>query len=598
MPRLELVETSLRHGQQALLVSRLRQRHAVAVAEPLDHCGFAALDVFGGSTVEASLRFLAEDPFERLRAVRAAAPITPLVGLLAGQALVAHRHQPDDLVDAFIGAAARAGIDIFRCYDPLNDVRNLGRCASAIATAGRQAEGVIVYSEAPHHDVDQIIRVGRALIDAGYASLCLHDPLGVLVATRAAETVRALREATGVPVAVSMVAQTGQATLASYLASLAGAGRVDVALSPLAGGSSMPAAEAVVAGFGGSDVDPGLDLAAVAEAALTLEQVLVEYADVADPFAMRLDTSALRGLLPPSAMGHALAELRARDSVARLGEVEAELARVRSELGFPPLMTPMAEILATQAVYNVCDGDRYATVSQEIKDYCLGLYGEPPYPIDREVRRLVNGREEAITCRPADLIEAALPAARRGLEREGIAGPGPEALVMYAMFPDEYLALARGEAVAERLSGEAVADAEPTAAGAAVEAPPKPESASAAQPPSLPVRELTVEVDGQAYSVRVIGGGGGGEATAVAPTGAPEGAPSVREGTVVAPMQGLLLKVAVSEGDQVHLGDVVAVLEAMKMQNDITATRSGRVARVHVKQGDVVKPRDPLVDIE
>ena len=595
MPRLELVETSLRHGQQALLVSRLRRRHAVVVAEHLDHCGFAALDVFGGSTFEASLRFLAEDPFERLRALRAAAPITPLVGLLAGQALVAHRHQPDDVVDAFIAAAAAAGVDIFRCYDPLNDVRNLTRCASAIARAGRQAEGVIVYSEAPRHDVDRVIHVGRTLIDAGYASLCLYDPLGVLVAARAAETVRALREATGVPVAVSMVAQTGQATLASYLSALSGAGRVDVALSPLAGGSSMPAAEAVIAGFGGSDVDPGLDLASVAEAALTLEQVLINYTDVADPFAMRLDTSALRGLLPPSAMGHALAELRARDDVARLGEVEAELVRVRAELGYPPLMTSIAEMLATQAVYNVCDGDRYATVSQEIKDYCLGLYGEPPFPIDPAVRRLVNGREEAITLRPADLLEPALPEARRGLEREGIAAPGAEALVMFAMFPEEYLALARGESVAERLSGDPAPAQEPAARGA-VEPAPEPESASAVEAPSLPVRELTVEVDGQAYSVRVIGATGGGVPAAATP--APGGAPTVREGTVVAPMQGLLLKVAVQVGDQVHLGDVVAVLEAMKMQNDIAATRSGRIARVHVKEGDIVKPRDPLVDIE
>src|SRR5215472_2492697 len=428
MPRLELVETSLRHGQQALLVSRLRRRHAVAVAEPLDHCGFAALDVFGGSTFEASLRFLAEDPFERLRALRAAAPITPLVGLLAGQALVGHRHQPDDVVDAFIRAAAAAGVDIFRCYDPLNDVRNLTRCAAAVASAGRQAEGVIVYSEAPVHDVDRLIAVGRRLVDAGYASLCLHDPLGVLVATRAAETVPAMRAALSVPIAVSMVAQTGQATLASFLAAEAGAGRIDVALSPLAGGASMPAAEAVIAGFAGSDVDPGLDLGAVANSALTLEHALVGYSDVADPLAGRLDTSALRGLLPPSAMGRALAELRARDSVARLGEVEAELARVRAELGYAPLMTPIAEILATQAVYNVCDGDRYATVSQEIKDYCLGLFGEPPFPVDAEIRRLVNGREEPITCRPADLLEPTVPTARRELAREGIGNPDDAAI--------------------------------------------------------------------------------------------------------------------------------------------------------------------------
>lgn len=596
MPRLELVETSLRHGQQALLVSRLRERHAVVLAQTLDHCGFAALDVFGGATFEAGLRFLAEDPFERLRAIRTAAPITPLVGLLAGQALVGHKHQPDDVVDAFIAASASAGIDIFRCYDPLNDVRNLTRCASAIAQAGRQAEGVIVYSEAPRHDLERVVQVSRLLVDAGYSSLCVHDPLGVLVATRAADTVRAIREATGVAVAVSMVAQTGQATLASYLSSLAGAGRVDVALSPLAGGASMPAAEAVIAGFAGSDVDPGLDLGAVAEAALTLEQVLVEYADVADPFAMRLDTSALRGLLPPSAMGHALAELRARDAVARLGEVESELARVRAELGFPPLMTPVAEILATQAVYNVCDGDRYATVSQEIKDYCLGLYGEPPYPIDREVRRLVNGREEAITCRPADLLEPALPAARRSLEREGIAQPGLEGLVTYAMFADDYLALARGEAVAEPLGDEPAAEPQAAGDGAASEPPPESEAPPAPDEAAPSVRELTIEVDGQAYSVRVIGAGA--PAPHADPAPVPEGVAAVREGTVVAPMQGLLLKVAVSVGDEVHLGDVVAVLEAMKMQNDITATKSGRIARVHVKEGDVVRPRDPLVDIE
>lgn len=599
MPRLELVDTSLRHGQQALLVSRLRERHAVAVAEPLDHCGFAALDVFGGATFEASLRFLAEDPFARLVAIRAAAPITPLVALLAGQALVGHRHQPDDVVDEFVAVAARAGVDIFRCYDPLNDVRNLTRCAAAIAAAGKQAEGVIVYSESPSHDADRITSLGRALVEAGYTSLCLHDPLGVLVATRAAETVAAVREATGVPVAVSMVAQTGQATLASYLASVAGAARVDVALSPLAGGASMPAAEAVVAGFAGSDVDPGLDLAGIAEAALVLEQVLLEYEDVADPFAMRLDTSALRGLLPPSAMGHALAELRARDAVAQLGEVESELARVRAELGYPPLMTPIAEILATQAVYNVCDGDRYATVSQEIKDYCLGLYGEPPYPIDPEVRRLVNGREEAITCRPADLLEPALPAARRALEREGFADAGADAVVTFAIFPDEYLALARGDAVAERLGGEAAPAPEPAPA----EAPPDEEAAgdvpAQEEPPPTAVRELTVEVDGQSYAVRVIGAVGPAPAGAPPPAAAPAGGrAAVREGTVVAPMQGLLLKVSVHAGDEVHLGDVVAVLEAMKMQNDITATRSGRISHVHVKEGDVVRPRDPIVDID
>jgi pyruvate carboxylase subunit B len=601
MPRLELVETSLRHGQQSLLVSRLRTRHAVTVAELLDRCGFAALDVFGGSTFEASLRFLAEDPFERLRAIRAAAPITPLLAMIGGQALVGHRHVADDVVDAFITTTAAAGIDIFRCYDPLNDVRNLERCSAAVAKTGKQSEGVIVFSDSPKHDVERLAQVGRSLVEAGFASLCLHDPLGVLVSTRAGEAVTALRDATKVPVAVSIAAQTGQATLASYAAAVAGAHRIDVALSPLAGGASMPAAEAVVAGFAGSPVDPGLDLNAIADAALVLEQSLLHYADVIDPLAMRLDTSALRGLLPPSAMGHALSELRERNALASLSEVETEVSRVRAELGYPPLVTPLTEIIATQAVYNVCDGDRYATISQEVKDYCLGLYGNPPEPIDKEIRRLVNGREEPITLRPADLLEPAMAALRRELGREGAGKPSDAMVVTYAMFPAETLALVRGDAVAERLDDEAVADGDVHVG--AVDGVPEPagsdEPAATAPDDSAPrsVRELTVEVDGQTYAVRVFGMSEAGGATAEpsTPSGSP---PVIREGTVVAPMQGLLLKVPVKVGDNVHIGDVVAVLEAMKMQNDIPATRSGVVTDVYVKEGDVVRPRDALVHIE
>jgi len=596
MPRLELVETSLRHGQQSLLVSRLRVRHAIPVAERLDGCGFAALDVFGGSTFEASLRFLAEDPFERLRAIRAAAPITPLMAVIGGQALVGHRHVPDDVVHAFIAAASTGGIDIFRCYDPLNDVRNLTACLAAVRASGKVAEGGLVYNDSPAGGVDRLVDTATRLTDSGFPTLCLYDPLGVMGAARASEVVTAMREATGVPVAVSISAQTGQAALACYAAGLSGAYRVDTALSPLGGGASMPAAEALIAGFAGTEVDPGLDLNSIAEAALALEEVLVPYADVMDPLAVRLDTSALRGLLPPSAMGHALAELRHRDSLNRLAEVEAEVTRVRSELGNPPMVTPLAEIIATQAVYNVCEGDRYATISQEVKDYCLGLYGEPPDPIDPDVRKLVNGRDEPITCRPADLLEPAMRAARRELAREGVRKPDDAAVATFVMFPHEYLALVRGEAKPERLGDEpAEAAPEHAPAGSAVE----PEDILPLPPVSTPpidVRELTVEVDGQSYSVRVIGA----RAQAGAPPdSAAQGAPiPVREGTVVAPMQGMILKVRVRVGDHVNLGDVVAVLEAMKMQNDITATRQGNIAEVFVEEGVVVSPRDPIVHIE
>ena len=595
MPRLELVETSLRHGQQSLLVSRLRLRHALPVAETLDHCGFAALDVFGGLTFEASLRFLAEDPFERLRAIRAAAPITPLLAMIGGQSLVGHRQVADDLVDAFIETAAAAGVDIFRCYDPLNDVRNLERCATAIAGTGKQAEGVIVYNEIPEHGLEWLGELGRRLVDAGYPTICLHDPLGVLSAASAGRAVSAIREAVGVPVAVSISAQTGMAALACHAAAVAGAYRADCALSPLAGGASMPAAEALIAGFAGTTVDCGLDLERVAAAALVLEQELVHYADVIDPLAARLDTSALRGLLPPSAMGHAIAELRERDAIGRLADVEAEVVQVRRELGYPPLVTPLTEIMATQAVYNVVEGDRYATISQEIKDYCLGLYGDPPEDVDRDVRRLVNGREEPITCRPADLLEPAMETTRRELIREGYPTPRPDAMVTYALFPNAFLAVERGEATAERLGDEP--DVEPAAG--AVDSPSDSDDADAEpsgdETPPVAVRELTVEVDGQSYAVRIIGGLDTGVSAVAAPSQA--AAPVVREGTVVSPMQGLLLKVNVKIGDHVALGDVVCVLEAMKMQNDITATRAGTITEVYAKEGSVVAPRAPLVQI-
>jgi pyruvate carboxylase subunit B len=595
MPRLELVETSLRHGQQSLLVSRLRLRHALPVAETLDHCGFAAIDVFGGSTFEASLRFLAEDPFARLRAIRAAAPITPLLAMIGGQSLVGHRQVPDDLVDAFIETSAAAGVDIFRCYDPLNDVRNLERCATAIAATGKQAEGVIVYNEVPGGGPDGLGDVARHLVDAGYPTICLHDPLGVLGAAGAATAVNVIREAAGVPVAVSISAQTGMAALACHAAAIAGAYRADCALSPLAGGASMPAAEALIAGFADTAVDCGLDLDRVAAAALVLEQELLHYGEVIDPLAARLDTSALRGLLPPSAMGHAIAELRERNALGQLAEVEAEVAQVRAELGYPPLVTPLTEIMATQAVYNVVEGDRYATISQEIKDYCLGLYGEPPEPVDRDVRRLVNGREEPITCRPADLLEPAMEATRRDLVREGYPQPTAEAMVTYALFPNAFLAVERGDAVAERLGDEPDLDLPVGAIDTQSDSDVDLTEPAGDDVPALPVRELTVEVDGQSYAVRIIGGLESGAGALVGP--APSAPPVAREGTVVSPMQGLLLKVNVSVGDRVALGDVVCVLEAMKMQNDITATRAGTITEVYVTEGTVVGPRAPLVQI-
>ncbi|MGH7723427.1 MAG: hypothetical protein ACRENL_11465, partial [Candidatus Dormibacteria bacterium] len=454
MPRLELVECSLRAGQQALLLSRLRRRHAVPVARALDGCGFAALDVFGGSTFEASLRFLGEDPFATLREIREAAPSTTLVASIGGQALTGHRQVSDDVVDAFIEVAAAAGIDRFRIHDPLNDVRNLRRAMEAARSAGREVEAAIVYADSPRHDPDRLEALAEELAGIGAEAICVHDPLGLLGVARVGDLIKRLVEATELPLTLSLSTQTGQAEFAAYAAAVAGASRLDVALAPLAGGASVPSAEGVIAALRGTELDTGIALEPVTAASAVLDHQLSVYTGVVDVPALRIDSAALRGLLPPAAMGHALAELRDRDQLDALDAVETEAARVRVELGHPPLVTPIIEIVATQAVYNVCDGDRYATVSQEVKDYCLGLYGSPPYPIDAEVRRLVNGREEPITCRPADLLEAALPTLRRELVREGVDTPDDATVVSFALFPGETLALRRDEVVAERLGDE------------------------------------------------------------------------------------------------------------------------------------------------
>ncbi len=611
MAAVGLIESCLRHGQQTLLSSRLRTRHLTALAEQLDGSGLAGLDVFGGATFGVALSNLGEDPFDRLRAVRAATSL-PLYGLIRGQALVGNRPLPDDVVDRFVATVASLGLDVFRCFDPLNDVRNLARVVEAVRAAGKLAEAALVYTESPVHSNDGFVRLGVDLAGMGFQSLSLFDPAGMLGAGSARSIVSGLVAQTGLPVSVHCATITGQAAFAYLAAAEAGATSLDVCLSPLAGGASLPGTEGVLAALRGTELAPDVDPAAVLAAADSLDRLMPLYGLVADPNGWQLDSSTLRTQMAPSVQQHLVWECEAQGVEERLPAVVEEISRVRADMGYPALISPVAEVVVSQAVANVASGDRYLIVGQDLKDYFLGLFGEPPGPPDPEVRRRVIGTEEPITVRPGDVLEPMLGAARRRLVRRGLGEPSDEKLLEFVLFPEATANAIRGELRGERLGDEpelepavvikeaaaALVDggdlSEPIgdAAGIPMAAPPMPTAA-----PERPVeeaaaaRQFTVEVDGELFEVKVVARDLGSVGAAQRPP-TPAGG-----GAVKAPMQGLIAKIPVRVGDHVEVGQTIAVLEAMKMQNDIPSDVAGIVQAVNVAEGQVVSRGDSLVTI-
>ena len=517
MPAVGLIESALRQGQQTLVSSRLRTRHLVELARALEGSGLSGLDVFGGATFQVALEHLGEDPFVRLRQLREATTL-PLFGLIRGQSLVGPRPVADDVVELFVSRVAASGLDVARFSDPLNDTRNLASGVAAAARAGIAAEGVIVYTKSPVHSDQTFIRVGSELAQMGFKSLCLFDPAGLLGAGSARAIVAGLVEATSLPVNLHCATITGQAAFAYLAGTEAGAAALDVCLSPLGGGGALPSTEGVLAALSGTERAPQVDPQAILEAADRLDAVLPLYQLVADPSGWRLDSGTLRTQLAPSVQQHLAWECQLQGVSERMPEVMAEIGRVREEMGYPPLISPVAEVVVTQAVANVASGERYLIVAQDVKDYFLGLFGSPPGPTDPEVQHLVIGGEEPITVRPGDVIEPMLEDSRRRLARQGAGEVTDELLLEFVLFPEAAAAMARGEAHVERLEDEAqeqepaapVVDggdlSEPVGDAAAVPLGPPPEPVPA--PVEEAAREFSVEVDGEVFEVRVTAKGG------------------------------------------------------------------------------------------
>src|SRR3989441_2069158 len=596
VPRLRLIDTTFRDAQQSLLGGHLRGDEIVPIAAKMDAIGFTAMEAFGGATFETQVR-RREDPWEYLRNLSKATPHTPIQALIRGQNLLANRNFPDDVVELFVRHAARCGVDVFRVFDPLNDLRNMEATVAAALKAKKKVQGALSYAISPAHNLELWCSLAKGLVNMGCHEVVVKDTSGLLSPQATWELVTALKEVVKVPIDVHSHCSSGMAPMAYMAAVEAGAEILDVAMSPLAWGTSQPAVESVVAALKGGEYDTGLDLEKMWDVQHDVEVLKRKHIEHLSPVADRVDASILRYQMPGLMLEEVYRQLAAHNAGGRIAEVLEEANRVRLELGYPPLVAPIRQMIATQAVYNVIGGDRYATVTQELKDYLQGLYGRPPVPADHELRRLVLGREEPITIRPADLLEPQVEGARQQLKKMGFE-PTDDSVLIYLLFPQLAPDFLRGPEPEAKASPQAPVVATEPPAPAAKTPPPAP---PAPAPSTNASAEFDVEVEGEVFKVRVSGAGitvaPGAGAASTAPANAAPPPPRIGEGTVIAPMQGLIVKVPVKTGDDVKLGDVVAVLEAMKMQNDIVTTVAGRVLEVYVKEGEVVTPSQALLAV-
>jgi pyruvate carboxylase subunit B len=596
VPRVLITETVLRDAQQSLVQGRLKLQHVLPIATTLDDIGYHALDAWGGWTFAASVRGLKEDPWQRLRSLRAAIVKTPLQMLIRGQTLLGQTHQPDDVVRAFIEQAVEDGIRVIRMFDPLNDLRNLQVPIEAGRKAGARVIGALVYSPSPVMDEARIVKSAGRLKALGADWIGIEDVAGILAPIPARALVSAIVSATKLPVSVHSHSTTALAPISYFSAIEAGATGIDTALSALAWGASQPATETMVASLRDGPYDTGLDLNLIGQASRYFDEIHDEYLEFQDPIAFRNDVFVLQHQLPAPVLAVLIRNLRERNAIDRYDRLLQELLLVRQEMGYPPMAAPINRIAANQALANTLSDKRYQHIDQPFRDYVKGLYGEAPGPIDPEVRKRALGPSEAITLRPADLLQPGIDRARREMRKQGLTPTGVDQVLTYILFPEDapnILRPAGHRAETPTAVAPSPTPEPPPAAQPAPVAPASPAPAEAA------AREFTVEVDGEPYRVRILGDGAGqaaaaSSAVASGPTAAQRAG---GDGAIQAPMQGMVVKVKVAPGDRVRLGEVVVVLEAMKMQNDIVATVGGTVREVFAREGAIVAPNEVLMTI-
>ncbi|VVB68906.1 Pyruvate carboxylase subunit B [uncultured archaeon] len=568
MGRVKLTDTVFRDAHQSLLATRMRTRDMLPIAEKMDQVGFFSIEMWGGATFDTCIRYLNEDPWERLRALKKAMPDTPMQMLLRGQNLVGYRHYADDVVDRFVEKAAVNGVDIFRIFDAVNDIRNMERSIKAAKKMEKHVQGGISYTISPVHTNEQFADFAVKLAQLGCDSICIKDMAGLITPQNAHDLIRAIKREVSLPVNLHTHCTSGMAQMSYFYACQAGVDILDTAMSPLSGGSSQPSTESLVASLQGTPYETGLDLELLTQIKRYFEKIMEIYAPVFNPISARVDTNVLIYQVPGGMLSNLVSQLIEQKALDKYDEVLAEIPLVRKDLGYPPLVTPTSQIVGTQAVLNVITGDRYKMVPKEVKDYVKGLYGKSPAMIDPKVRLKVLCDEEPITVRPADLLPPEYDKAKKEVDSLGLAKKEEDYLT-YVLYPQVALKFLQGTAVEESLQKKL------------------PAAASSVSLKAEPIA-LNVEIDGESFLVKV------------APAGMTiqEAQPKAPTDGVTVPMQGVVIRYKVKKGDRVAKGDAIAVLEAMKMEQNILANKEGIVKEIYVKEGTTVAPGDALMSIE
>jgi len=426
-----ITETVFRDAHQSLWATRMKTEEMMAIAEAIDEVGFHSLEAWGGATFDSCLRFLKEDPWVRLRRLKAVIRKTPLQMLLRGQNILGYRHYPDEVVKAFCKKAVDNGIGIIRVFDALNDIRNMEVAIRASKEAGAHVQGTVVYTISPVHNIDAYVKLAKDLKELGCDSICIKDMAGLLKPYEAEQLVKRLKSEVGIMLQLHTHYTSGLASMTYLKAIEAGVDVIDTALSPLALGTSQPPTESIIAALQGTPYDTGLDLEKIAPISQHFKEVKKNYQNISAPF--EVDTAVLSYQIPGGMISNLRNQLAGQNAAHRYEEVLAEVPKVREELGYPPLVTPTSQMVGTQAVLNVITGKRYSVVPKEIRDYVKGMYGRPPAPINPEVQKLIIGDEQPITHRPADDLEPMLDKARKEImpyyQQE-------EDVLSYVLFPE------------------------------------------------------------------------------------------------------------------------------------------------------------------